>query len=55
MVNALFFCTTFTGCRGGHASFVQAGAEASDTDAEVVKLNGIGSWEGHFQEGECQG
>jgi len=34
MVDGLFFRITFTGRRGGHNTFVQAGAETSDT---VVK------------------
>ena len=37
MVDGLFFCATFTGRRGGHTPFVQAGAETSDTGAEAVK------------------
>jgi len=36
MVDGLFFCATLTGLRGGHTSFVQAGAETSDTGAEIV-------------------
>jgi len=36
MVDGLFFCATLTGRRGGHTPFVQAGAEKSDTGAEVV-------------------
>ena len=31
MVDGLFFCAIFTGRRGGHTPFVQAGAETSDT------------------------
>jgi len=34
-------------CRGGHTQFVQAGAEASDTSAEVVKPDPHCSWKGH--------
>jgi len=37
MVECLLFCATFTGRRGGHALFVQAGAERSDNGAEAVK------------------
>jgi len=37
MVDALFFCATLTGRRGGHTPFVQAGVETSDTGAEAVK------------------
>ena len=37
MVDGLFFCVTLTGRRGGHTSFVQAGAETSDTGEEAVK------------------
>ena len=40
-------CTTFTGRRGGHTPFVQAGAETSDTGAEAVKPNPGSCWEGH--------
>jgi len=47
MVDSLFFCATFTGRRGGHTPFVQAGAEASDTCAEAVKPDPGSSWEGH--------
>jgi len=38
---------TFTGRRGGHTPFVQAGAETSDTGAEAVKPNPGSYWEGH--------
>jgi len=31
MIDGLFFCATLTGRRRGHALFVQAGAETSDT------------------------
>ena len=31
MVDDLFFCAIFTGGRGGHTLFVQAGEETSDT------------------------
>jgi len=31
MVDSLFFCATLTGRRGDHNTFVQAGAEKSDT------------------------
>jgi len=39
MVDGLFFCATFTGCRGsqGHTLFVQAGAERSDTGTKAVE------------------
>ena len=37
MVDGLIFCATLTGRRGGHAPFVQAGEETSDTRAEAVK------------------
>jgi len=47
MVDVLFFCATLTGRRGGHAPFVQAGAETSDTGAEAVKPDPRCSWEGH--------
>jgi len=36
MVDGLF-CATLIGRRGGQTSFVQAGAETSDTGAEAVK------------------
>jgi len=49
MVDGLFFCATLTGRRGGHIPFVQAGAETSDTGAEVVKQDPGCSWEGHFR------
>jgi len=47
MVDGLFFRATFTGRRGGHTPFVQAGAETSDTGAEAVKLDPRCSWDGH--------
>jgi len=47
MVDGLFFCTTLTGRRGGHTSFVQAGAETSATGAETVNPDPGSSWEGH--------
>jgi len=37
MVNGLFFCATLTSLGKGHTTFVQAGAETSDTAAEPVK------------------
>ena len=46
MVDCLFFCVTLTGRRGGHAPFVRAGAEASNTCAEVEPDLRC-SWEGH--------
>jgi len=33
----LFFCATLTDRRRGHTSFVQAGAETSNTGVEAVK------------------
>jgi len=47
MVDGLFFCVTFISRRGGHTTFVQAGAETSDTGAEAVKPDPGSSWEGH--------
>ena len=47
MVDGLFICATLTGRRGGHAPFVQAGAETSDTGAEAVKTDPCSSWQGH--------
>jgi len=47
MVDGLFFCTILTGRRGGHAPFVQAGAEKSDTGAEAVKPGPRSSWQVH--------
>jgi len=46
MVNGLFFCATLTRRRGGQTPFVQAGAETSDTGAEVIELDPGSSWEG---------
>ena len=46
MVDGLFFCATLTGRRGGHTSFVQAGAETSDTGAEAVKPDPGSFWDG---------
>ena len=47
MVEDLFFCATLTGRRGGYyTTFVQAGAEISDTGVEVVKADSRVSWEG---------
>jgi len=43
MVDSLFFCATFTCRKGGHTSFVQAGAETPDTGAEAVKPD-PGQW-----------
>jgi len=54
MVDGLFFCTTLTGRRGGHTRFVEAGAETSDTGAEVVKQDPGSSWEGHAGGGGCR-
>jgi len=36
MIDDLFFCTTLTGRRRGHAPFVQAGADTPDTGAVAV-------------------
>ena len=47
MVDGLFFCATFTGRRGGHIQFVQAGAETPDTGAEAVKPDPGPSWDDH--------
>ena len=47
MVDSLFFWATLTGHRGGHTTFVQGGAEASDTDAEAVNPDPHCSCEGH--------
>ena len=47
IVGGLFFCTTHTGCRGGHTPFVQAGAETSDSGTEAVMQDSSFSWEGH--------
>jgi len=48
MVDSLFCCSTLTGRRGGHTPFVQAGAEMSDTGAQVVEPDPVSSWKGHF-------
>ena len=47
MVDGLIFCATFTGRRGGHTPFVQAGAGTPDTGAEAVKPDPGSSWQGH--------
>ena len=44
MVDGLFFCATLTGRRGGHAQFIQTGAETPDTGAEAVKPDPGSSW-----------
>ena len=49
VVDGLFSCATLTGRRGGHAPFVQVGAERSDTGAEAVKPDPGSSWEGHSE------
>ena len=54
MVDGLFFCATFTSCRGGHAPYVQTGAETPDTGAEAVKPDPGSSCEGHSV-GICAG
>ena len=46
MVHGLFFCATLTRRRGGHTSFVQTGAETSDTGVKAVKPDSRCSWEG---------
>jgi len=46
MVDGLFFCATLTSRSGGHTPFAQAGAETSDTGAEVVKPDPGSSCEG---------
>ena len=45
MVHSLFFCATLTACRGGHAPFVQAGAESPDTCVEAVKPDPCCAWQ----------
>jgi len=45
MVDGLFFCATLTGRRRRYTPFVQAGAGATDTGAEVV--DPCCSWQGH--------
>ena len=47
MVDGLF-CATLTCHRGGHTTFVQAGAETSGTSAEAIEPDPGSSWEGHF-------
>jgi len=47
MVDGLFFCATLTGRRGGHAPFVQAGAETPDIGAEANEPDPGSSCEGH--------
>jgi len=49
MVDGLFICATLTDRRGGHTPFVQAGAETSNTGAEVVKTDPSSSWDGHSE------
>jgi len=44
MVDDLFFSATLTGRRGGHAPFLQAGAETPDTSAEAVEPDPGSSW-----------
>ena len=51
MVDGCFFCATLTGRRGGHTTFVQAGAETPDASAGAVKPDPGCSWEGR---GECR-
>ena len=50
MVDGLFFCATFTGRRGGHTPFVQAGGESSDTNADAAKQDPDCSLEGHSKD-----
>ena len=47
MGDDLFFCATLTSRRKGHNTFVQAGAETSNTDAEAVKPNPACSCKSH--------
>jgi len=47
MVDGLFFCATSTGRRGGHTSFVQAGAETPYTGVEAVMPDPRCSSQGH--------
>ena len=47
MVDGSFFCAKLTSRRGGHTLFVQTGAEASDSGAEVVKSDPRCSWQSH--------
>ena len=54
MVDGLFFCAPLRSRRRGHAPFVQAGVEASDTGAEVVELGLRCILKGHFR-GVCAG
>jgi len=49
MVDGLFFCAPHRSRRRGHAPFVQAGVEASDTGAEVVELDLLCFLRGHFR------
>jgi len=49
MVDSLFFCARLRSRRRGHAPFVQAGEEASDTGAEVVELDLRCFLRGHFR------
>ena len=51
MVDGLFICATLTGRRGGHTSFVQAGAETSGTGAKAVKPDSGASWDDHSRGG----
>ena len=51
IADGLFFCATLTGRRGGHTPFLQAGAETSDTGAEVDKPDPGSSLEGHSGRG----
>jgi len=53
MLGRLFFCATFTGRRGGHTPFVQAGAETSTTGAKKIKVGPMLFLAGPFQKGRC--
>jgi len=47
IVDGLFICATLTCRREGHTPFVEAGAETSDNDVEVVKPKPRCSQKGH--------
>jgi len=53
MLCRLFFCATFTGRRGCHTPFVQAGAETSNTGAKKIKVGPMLFLAGPFQKGGC--
>jgi len=54
MADGLFFCATLTGRSGGHAPFVQTGAETSNTGAEAVEAGPKLFLGGSFQVGGCR-